>query len=616
MGYELIWLKRVIRGYFLIALFILPAYSSAFSQSDQQLERIVVKKSAAPATVVGTSLSREVITADEIAAKHILTLTDALNCVAGMDVRSRGPSGSQADMSLRGSTYEQVSVSIDGVKIMDPQTGHYNLDIPLTVYDIDRIEVTQESASTHYGAGAFAGSVNIVTKKITPKKMQVQARGGQHALHAESFSASYPDSGLQGRISYDHAQAKAARPNTDFDHTTATAYFSKNFGDALLDSMSGYQKKDYGASTFYSNLFPEEEEHTQTYFIRTGLRVPTMLGELTSNLFWRKHLDTFILRRAIPSAANNHTTHVYGLDTHIERFTRFGVLSSGFVCSRDEINSTNLGKHARLYEGISIGLQKSLTDRIRFEVHNRGDYYQKWGWQDSMNTALRYALIPDRVYAVGSWARGFRVPTFTELYYSDLGNRGNQNLQAEEADTYTAGIDAQQGHWSGGVDVFIRRGRNLIDWTRATNTDLWEATNLGRVDFRGIDGTVKVKPDIGNRFVRLDAVSFSYTYTDADTKASGFLSKYALDIAKNKYILGINQRLFGCEFVWELAYVERYYGEKYCIGNISISRNVRLAGCRVEPFVSVDNFTNARYSEVGGVLQPGRWIQAGAKLEW
>lgn len=604
------------KNIFLILVLVVFLPSLVFAQSNQQLEKIVVKRSLAKTAALGSSLSQEVITAEEIASRKISTLTDALNYISGMDVRSRGPSGSQADMSLRGSTYEQVSVSIDGVKVMDPQTGHYNLDIPITVYDVDRIEVTKEGASTRYGAGAFAGSVNIVTKKVTQKMMRVQAKGGEYALNAQSFSASYPDSGWQGRVSYDHAAAKAARPNTDFDHKTATAYFSKNFGDGLLDSMFGYQKKDYGASTFYSNLFPEEEEHAQTYFIRTGLRAPTMLGNVTSNLFWREHLDKFILRRNVPSGVNNHTTHVYGADATFERATRFGILSSGIAYGADEINSTNLGKHSRSYEGVSIGLQNDLTNRVRFEMKGRGDYYQKWGRHDSINTAIRYALITDTVYAVGSWARGFRVPTFTELYYSDPGNRGNQDLKAEEADMYTAGIDAGKGYWSGGVDVFMRRGRNLIDWTRAASADPWQATNLGRVDFRGIECMVKAKPNIGNRFVRLDTVSFSYTYTNADRKTSGFLSKYALDIAKHNYILGINQQAFDCEFSWKILYIERYYGEKYCVGNLSISRKVHLGSCLAEPFISVDNFTNTKYSEVGGVLQPGRWIQAGLKVEW
>jgi len=350
--------------------------------------------------------------------------------------------------------------------------------------------------------------------------------------------------------------------------------------------------------------------------VRTGLRAPTQWGSLTGNAYWRTHVDKFILRRNTPSAANNHATHVYGFDTDLERATRFGILSAGFSSGRDGIDSTNLAKHARWYQGISGGLHRDLTERFSFEARGRGDYYQQWGWHESMNLSGRYALMTDTLYAVSSWARGFRVPTFTELYYSDAGNRGNQDLKAEKADTYTSGIEARKGYWSGGVHVFVRQGRNLIDWTRTSNTDIWQATNLGSVDFRGIECSLKAQPFIGNRFVSVDTVSFSYTYTDTDRKTSGFFSKYALDIAKHNYIFGVNQRFLGWELAWKLLYVERYYGERYCVANVSVSKTLRLRNCIVEPFISADNFTNTKYSEVGGVLQPGRWIQGGVKLEW
>ena len=72
--------------------------------------------------------------------------------------------GWTADLSIRGSTFEQVLVLVDGVRMSDPQTGHFDLDLAVPLERVERIEILRGPASAVYGADALGGVVNVVTR--------------------------------------------------------------------------------------------------------------------------------------------------------------------------------------------------------------------------------------------------------------------------------------------------------------------------------------------------------------------------------------------------------------------------------------------------------------------
>lgn len=579
-----------------------------FAEEPHTLEKIVVRSQA--------GLSTQVVSASEISERHLDTITDLLDYISGMDLRYRGTQGIQADLSLRGSGFEQVAVLIDGIRVNDPQTGHHNLDIPLTIFDVERVEVIKEGDSSFYGQGGLAGSVNIITKKPKKKVLHLDTLFGEHAFFGQAGSFSLAENKASGRVSFDHKISKASRPNTDFEYKSASIYLAREFDSSTLDTLFGYQKKDFGADSFYSNLFPEEEEHTETLFSRTGLESKFDFGTLKNNLFFRKHRDKFILRRNTPTSVNYHTTYVYGLNSDLLLPTKYGDLSLGLDAGRDEIYSSNLGKHTRIHEAGSFGFSPKLRERLSAELRARLDHYQKWRTQESFNFGLGYDLIPEELKVRGAVSRAFRIPSFTELYYSDAANKGNPDLGVETSDNLRLGLNLRKWFMELGIDGFLRRGRNLIDWTRTQPTDRWQATNLGRVDFRGVELNGKIKPNLKYGGIRLDKVMFSYNYTDPDKKTSGFFSKYALDILKHQYLLGMDFVLFGLDVNWQLSYNQRYYGETYFLGNVYLGKRFLGKGFSFEPFLKIDNFSNTRYTEIAGVLQPRRWIKSGVKFEW
>jgi len=589
-----------------------------FAEEPHALERIIVtaNNDYSKSNPLGNNYSVQEFSSSQIQQKNLNSLADLLNYVSGMDLRYRSPSGIQGDLSLRGSNFEEVAVSIDGINVMDPQTGHHNLDIPLTIFDIEKVEVIKEGDSSLYGAGASAGSVNIVTKKTQKKALNLEMVFGENALFGQAFSFSLPQEDLFSRISIDHKISKAARPNTDFEYSTASVYLNKDFESTALDTIFGYQKKDFGADSFYSNLFPEEEEHTETFFIRTGHDSKLGFGSLKDNIFFRKHKDKFILRRNNPTSVNYHTTYVYGLNSQLELPMEYGDCLLGIDTGADEINSTNLGKHTRTYEAGSISFIPKLQDSFTADARLRLDHYQKWGLQQSYNFGLGYNIIAERLRIKGSLGHAFRIPSFTDLYYSDAANKGNPGLKVEESDNFRLGLDFQERLLALSLDGFLRQGRNLIDYTRTSQAGPWIATNLGSIDFRGIEFSLELRPKRDFKYSKLEKIVFSYNYTNADKKATGFFSKYTLDILKNQFILDIYSNCLSLNFNWQLSYNQRYYGETYFVGNLYIAKSIKAKNFIWEPFLKIDNFSNTKYSEINGVVEPGRWIKSGLKLAW
>ncbi len=101
---------------------------------------------------------------------------------------------------------------------------------------------------------------------------------------------------------------------------------------------------------------------------------------------------------------------------------------------------------------------------------------------------------------------GFRIPTYTDLYYSDPTTIGNPNLKPESAWSGDAGADwAPSTRLSLSVTGFYSRQHDAIDYVRANSTQKWQAVNLSGLHFAGVESTLTWAPP------RSQSVSISWT---------------------------------------------------------------------------------------------------------
>jgi len=577
-------------------IFCLPS----FADEGYTLEKIVVTGDSGNNR--NQNYQSETISGRDIKEKQINSAADILRYVPGVDLRYRGTSGIQGDLSVRGSTYEEVAVLIDGIRINDPQTGHYNLDLPLTAMDIEKIQVIKQGSSSLYGTGALSGTINIITKRPLKKSRSLEITVGQHALYSQAFLCDMPAKDISNSFSYEHKISNGARPNTDFEYQTFSYILNKDWQDNSLNFLAGYQDKDYGADGFYSNLYNEEEEHTETLFVKAGLDSDLGPSNLKNSAFLRRHHDRFLLNRNNPLFYQNmHTTYSYGIHSGIDWPVKYGDMETGFEIARDEINSTNLGKNTRINEAWFLGFNPAPENNIETSARFRIDHFQNWSYQDSFDSGAGWRLADNKLKIKACFSHAFRGPSFTELYYSDPANKGNADLKVEKSDNYSIGLETNYRDIEIECGGFLRKVTNLIDYIRPTVNDVWQAANLGKVYFKGLE---------------LKAGPFSYTYMEANKDNTGYLSKYALDILKHQLMFNLRHSARGLKIDWRLSYNERKFGETYFIGDVCVSKAFENKNTVIEPFIKIDNFTDTNYTEVAGVLQPGRWVQSGIKIKW
>ena len=135
------------------------------SDISKELKEVIVSENRASFSQNITNV--HIIKSEDIRNAPVQSIEELLEYALNVDVRQRSGQGIQSDISIRGGNFEQVLIMLNGIKMNDPQTGHHNMDIPVSLEQIKRIEILTGGASRVFGNYAFTGSINIITKKFT-----------------------------------------------------------------------------------------------------------------------------------------------------------------------------------------------------------------------------------------------------------------------------------------------------------------------------------------------------------------------------------------------------------------------------------------------------------------
>ena len=581
-------------------------------EKEYNLDEIVVTAGRTPITFSDLARSVTVLTSADIKSLPVNDIQDLLKYVNTIDLKTRGAEGVQADAGIRGGTFEQTLIMIDGVKISDPQTGHHNLNIPLSLDNVQRIEVLKGQGSRIFGPNAFAGAVNIITKKNKNADFSISTLGGEHGLYNFSLFSSYPVTCLGNNFSFSKKKSNGYRHNTDFDITEFSLSQNYSVNQNTVNVFFGYVDKKFGANNFYSDLFPNQWEHTTTKL----LNITSELGEggfsLSPKIFWRRNDDDYILDYTKPSFYYNiHKTYSYGGEIQSSVKTNIGVTSFGGEINKEEINSTNLGNHTRLKGGF-FGEQlwepfNSVSTSIGFFAYN----YSNIGWKLWPGIDFAYK-ISNQTKIFVSFGKAFRIPDFTELYYTSPANMGNPNLTYEETTNYELGFNYNGMVIQTGTSIFFKDGKNIIDWARAFKEDPWRVENVTSVKTVGTELNFAFFPQRLNREIPITKFQLDYTYLSADRTAGTYESKYLLDNLRHQLMVNVDNILpWGLRQNWSLILRDRVNFES----QLTIDTQINAELYNFDFFVRVTNIFNRTYEDFAGVLLPGRWLSAGIKYQ-
>jgi len=531
------------------------------------------------------------------------SLVDVLRLDPSLDVQARAPDGVQNDLSIRGSSFEQTLVLLNGLRLDDVQSGHHNMDIPVPLDSVARIEVLRGSGSTMYGSDAVGGAINIITEPPETTEVRVRAAVGNDGINEQQGSLAGVFGALDEQLSFSRDFSTGFMPDRDYRslQLASSTHYATAWGAS--DLTLAYMDHPFGADQFYGD-YPSWED-TKTWF--AGFR--QALGKKTNASFaYRRHSDLFVLVRDQPAIYTNHhhDESFQGALRRSENLATNTELHYGVEALHESIVSNNLGAHARSRAAGYVALDFRALKRFSLSLSAREEVYRSFSATLSPTAAAGYWLSP-RVKLRASASRAFRVASYTELYYEDPANVGNPNLRPERAWTYEGGADWNPGaRVHGDVAVFQRRERDGIDYYRASPADLWQALNINNLNFTGVESSLRLAPS------RWQTVDFRYSWLmgTEDTIPLGE-TKYTFYYPTHSGVVAWQGTLAGRVVVrTRVGILDRRSGDTYGLWDVSAA----YTRGRVHPFLQMSNLTNTSYQEIQGVVMPGRTAIGGVEL--
>ena len=603
--------------YILTAFFAFSSYSLA--DENVELEPVIVTSSRIDKDEGKRRIktrSQDSIVIREIDVLSNFSIPAMLKKSSLTDVRTRGPYGVQADISLRGTPFEESLVLLDGVNLNDPKSGHHNMDLPLTLFDIERVDITYGTASSIYGSGAIGGAVDLVLKKPEDEiSFLFSSSAGSCDFYSEGASFNIPMGVLKNRSSVEWKKSRGYARETEFDILTASSHSELAFDRGKLEVFMGYLTKHFGASSFYSNRYPNQEESINTGIIIAKGEIKDGAISIAPSFYWKRLQDKFILDRNIPSfSRNDHTMNLYGGEVSSEVKTDLGRIASGVGVGCEDISSTNLNEHYRIKNSAFIEYENRILNFL-VNTSARLEYYSTFGFELSPAFNVGYEIFPSLTVR-GGVARAFRAPTFTELYYSTVANKGNPDLKPENAWNYEVGIDYTTPIVNASSTIFLRNTKHIIDWTRESPSSAWQAENIGEFDMYGVEASLKLDIEKLSDKTPLKSAYLKYAYLQGLDK-KGVTSKYVLEYLKHNLSAGLRWKLpFGFTEELNFAFRKRIGSEKYFLLDSTIHRDIKLRKGKATFFVKLSNIFNTGYSEGGDIKMPGFAVFGGMDVRF
>ncbi|TNE79342.1 MAG: TonB-dependent receptor [Bacteroidetes bacterium] len=596
---------------------LLIGWGTAHAQIDTdtlRLSEVQVQDSRTPVRFSESGRNITVLLSEELRSMPALNVQDILSYLNSIDVRQRGVGGVQADISLRGGSFDQCLVLIDGVKLSDPQTGHHLLNLPIHPSDIERIEVLRGPGSRIFGQNAFAGAINIITKKD-------YSNGGRAEVMAGDFQTWQYGAGINfklgerygNRISFVRTESAGYSDNRDFANNQL--WYQSNYklsNDAQLTAMFGWQAKDFGAQHFYTPPVAKYREYEETDLFFGNLSGQFVkLKNLKVNLNWRQHSDEFRLwRDSLHKGINLHTSDVFSADFNMSHESKLGTSSWGAEIRQEQINSSNLGDRSRLISGLFVEHRFIKWQRINAVIGTNVSYIQNFGWVAYPGMDVSYDLNSSSKLYV-STGRSYRVPTFTDLYYTDAGpsSLGNPNLAPEAAFTYEAGYKWTKRNLYFGANYFYRNASSLIDWQRENTSTPWKAINVSNVYTQGaeLEANMRFEKGIVKR------IRMGYSWIDVSKIQTEQISRYVYDFLKHQIVLSSEFRLhkrvsLGIFY----RYQERMSYTPAHILDASLNIQFKKFTLRGQ----VENLTETNYFGSTYVQMPLRWFRTSLSYQF
>ena len=579
-------------------------------QKTDTLKEVVITSSRIDLLFKENSRTIQIVTAEDIKKLGVTNVADALQQIAGIDVRRQGVNGMQSDLYIRGGSFDQTLLLIDGIKVDDAQTGHHTMNLALPIEVIKRIEVIKGPAARVFGQNAFTGAINIVTKDVEDNSLMAKVQGGSFGQFIAEATGTVTMKESNHIVHFSKNFSEGYRHNTDFDNTNYVLKSQFNKNKLPIELLTTYSERKFGANGFYGfSSYIDQYEETQASLIGLSTVIKSGNFTLKPRIYWRRNQDLYLLVRNTPLLYRNlHITNKIAAELNASYQSDLGITGFGVEFSKYYISSNRLGDNQRAIASLFLEHRFQFFNNI-FDVTPgiSASYFSDFDNQVFPGLDLG-VQITDKFRAYGNIGTSYRVPTYTNLYYTSPTTISNPDLNTEEAFSQEVGFKYLSKKFNMSVAFFNRDADNLIDYVRENTTDAWQAKNIQSVNTKGYETHLDYFFSI-NKLPQ--KIQLGYSYLDNDVKASeANFSQYSINSMKHQFTSSVQFNFFkGFNTTFAYRYVERTSGMSYNVYDANLSYRIKA----IEFSLFANNIFNAEYIESGMIPMPKGNILFGMK---
>ncbi|MDC0378183.1 TonB-dependent receptor [Flavobacteriaceae bacterium] len=597
---------------FTLLIFLISNFSVSQDQTTD-LDEVVVLSSKLDLPFSKNFRTVNIISSEDIKNSPVTNVSDLLQEITGIDVRRRGVGGVQGDLYIRGGGFDQTLLLVDGMKMDDAQTGHHTLNMILPLYLIERVEIIKGPAARIFGQNAFNGAINIVTKDFEGKKGTVhmnlnELSYGSFEQKNISLSTKITGENIKSLISYSGNRSDGYRHNTDYKRNNYFIKTSFNTNKTPVNIITSFNENKFGANGFYASPSATEQyEETQASLLGITTTINSEKLSITPRLYWRRGQDEYIYIRNNPSVYRNlHKTNKVSAELSGYYFSESGVTGFGVDLSTVNISSNNLGEHKRTTVNLFADYTFKLFDEKLFISPGIAlSYFSDMSFHSFPGIDLGYNVSSDfKIYS--NIGKTYRIPTYTDLYYSDRTTVGNENLNPESATSTELGLKYNSSNFKFSAALFNRNAKNIIDYVKVSENDLWKAENIGSLTTKGFEFDISYSFKSTYSLSNVNSISLGYTNINDDNYVSDInFSRYSLNSLKHHLISKLNlSYLKNINHSIVYKYAERSDKSNYSVLDSKIMYKKGL-------YIYINNILDEIYSETNLVPMPGRSFLVG-----
>jgi vitamin B12 transporter len=451
------------RGVILLVLLIIP-YSECFGNENIYPIVITSSRIEEPLNRVGSSFT--LISNKDVEIRKDINVSDVLRNIPGVTIQQSGTIGEQTFLRMRGGETDYTLFMIDGIKLNSPWMGVFDL-ADFTWDNIERIEVLRGGASSLYGADAMSGVVNIITKRGRGKrKFSVSNESGNLRTFREKVLLEGESNLFNYSFSFSHMRTGGQFERDSYRNVTSSSNIGFNPSiSSSINIITRYidSRKDL-AIDFPFSLFPKIHLFfDDNYFLRKRYLINSViykqyisqrynfivkLGFLNNRLKLNNPEDINVPYIPNIDFGNLHEKRIiFGIQNNLKLFD-FNTIVTGIEIERERVDWRDWGnlffgklqfnRVNKMRRNIGLFLNSiysfdNLSSNISFRFDDNSDY----GDNFTPRFSFSYYML-DNTRIKGGFGKGFKVPTFQELYFPIFGNK---DLKAEKSRSYDIGLE-------------------------------------------------------------------------------------------------------------------------------------------------------------------------------